>query len=103
MYNEEMTLDNDGISLSDSSNAYSFSETLSPSNQTEMNAQNSIASILGSSNTASLMNNMLNSVLNNNLKQQVKLDKNLEQEDENNLPSSPESTNSLNDEETNEK
>ena len=101
-----MTLDNeDGLSLSDSSNAaYSFSETLSPSNQLQTESTNAqLASILGTSNS-SLMSNVLNSVLNNtNLKQQLKLDKSVEQEDNNydtNLPSSPESANSsLNDEE----
>lgn len=102
MYDDDGTLDNeDGASLSGSSNGYSFSEALSPSSQTEASAQNSIATILGASgNTTSLMNNMLNSVLNGS--RQTKSERSAEQE-ENNLPSSPESANSVNEEETNEK
>lgn len=101
LYNDEATLDNeDGASLSGSSNGYSFSEALSPSSQTETNAQTSIATILGASNTASLMsnmNNVLNSVLNGNGARQVKSERGVEQE-ENNLPTSPESASSVNEE-----
>ena len=110
MYNEEMTLDDEDGSLSGSSYGYSYSDALSP-NQAETNSQqqNSIASILGASNTANLMNNMnsmLNSVLNSNSVKQ--LEKPVVEENDDNAasssPSSPESVNgSLNDEETNEK
>lgn len=105
MYDDDGTLDNeDGGSLSGSSNGYTFSEALSPSSQTEANAQNSIANILGASgNTASLMNNVnnvLNSVLNGS--RQTKSERTAEPEG-NNLPSSPESATSANEEETNEK
>lgn len=94
-----MTLDNeDGVSLSSSSNTYSFSDALSPSNQPETAIQqsNTTNSILGTTNTANLMNNMLNSILN----------KNQDEDNDDNLPSSlssPESNDvSLNDE-SNEK
>ena len=101
IYNDEATLDNeDGASLSGSSNGYSFSEALSPSSQTETSAPNSIATILGASNTASLMNNVLNSVLNGS--RPAKSAATGEQE-ENNLPSSPESASSANEEEATEK
>ena len=107
MYNDEATLDNeDGASLSGSSNGYSFSEALSPSSQTEASAQNSMATILGASNTASLMNNMnnvLNSVLNGNGSRPPAKSERSAGQEENNLPSSPESASSVNDEESVEK
>lgn len=104
MYNED---DNeDGVSLTGSSNGYSrsdsFSEEFSSSNQAETHNSlqqantNSIASILGASNTSLMnnMNSMLNTVLNNSVKQEEKL-----AAEDNNLPSSPESASgSLNNE-----
>jgi len=118
MYNDEMTLDNeDGVSLTDSSNGYSFSDALSPTNQltsqlssqlsnqltnqltNQKDNQQQIASILNASNTTTnLMNSQLNSMLNSVLNSNKADEKTCVE----NLPSpSPESANgSLNDDET---